>query len=324
MAITVIQYIIYCDVKQYNHHIFANHFQVHVHIRGQLAACSGNSDLYKNIPRSSYRDTCGFKYGPLATPNVTSVHPQQASAGDTITVIGSSFSNIATENSVLFGGVECRVTSCTTSSIECILGQHFAGFKPLYLHVLYSGVAETNDIGIEYDLTLNNIAPSRGSQGGSTEILITGTGFYHTRNESMSEMPLSFGDDATPPCGSGWRNQVRIGGNPCVLVQSTSATLTVMTPANTGISLTYDLEVSVFCADNPNNSLSVVLPDAYTYDAALTPSVTSVTPTSGSLQGGTIVTITGVEFSPSVDNNQILVSASGQIEIKFYCSVVHV
>lgn len=281
--------------------------QIHVRIRGQLAACSGKNDLYTDVPRSSHRDYCGFKYGHIATPTVTSVSPDRASSNATITISGSGFSGLPSENYVRFGEVECAVLSSSTTRIVCRLGSGFAGFKGVYLHVLYSGVAETNAVGLTYDLMLDSLTPSRGSQTGDTQVTITGSGFYHETDQY--EAPPPYVDDVATECASGWRNEVLIGGRPCIVVRSEGMSLTVKTPAEaTGSNdPAYDLEVAVLCPD-ANTSIRALLQDVFTYDSDLTPSLFNVTPSIGTIQGGQTVTISGEGFSLNTIDNEILVS----------------
>lgn len=293
-------------------------FKVHVRIRGQLAACSGKNDLYVDIPRLSHGDYCGFKYGQAATPTVTGVAPNQASTNTSITLSGTGFSEIPSENYVVFGSVECEVLSSTATRIQCRLGSGFAGFKGLYLHVLYSGVAETNASGLTYGLVLNTITPSQGSQTGGTEVTITGSGFYHEASNSMgsrssqsspSEMTSSY-LHRVAGCPSGWRNQVTLGGSRCTVIHSESMSLVVRTPAEIvgrGSSL-YDLEVSVLCPDDVSIPSTALLPSVFTYDPTYTPSVSTVSPSYGVTQGGQEVTISGDGFSTNTQENEVLVS----------------
>lgn len=281
--------------------------QVHVRIRGQLAACSGNNDLYVDVPRSSHKDYCGFKYGHMATPTVTGVDPDHASSDAAITISGTGFSEALSENYVLFGEVECTVLSSTTTSIECRLGSGFAGFKGLYLHVLHAGVAEANALGLTYNLVLNEISPSQGSQTGGTEVTITGSGFYQ---DTDRREPPSYASDMSTDCVSGWRNEVSIGGRPCTVIQFEGTSLTVKTPAQIagGAVSTYDLEVSVVCPDNASISITALLTDIFTYNSAFTPSVFNIMPSAGAIQGGQTVTISGEGFSLNTIDNEILVS----------------
>lgn len=315
-------------MKHFKHHSLP--LQVHLRIRGQLAACSGKNELYEDVPRSSYRDYCGFKYGDAATPTVAGVNPGQVSGDATITISGAGFSEVVSENIVLFGEMECAVLSSSTTSIECRLGTQngFAGFKGLYVHVLYSGVAESNGMGIVYELVLTSVSPCRGSQTGGTDITIMGSGFYHESGSSEGLTLPSYIGDIAATCASGWRNQVFIGGRPCTVVQSDRDTLTVKTPAEGAGSVSpHDLEVLVQCPDSTNNPASAVLPDAFTYDPVFTPSVFAITPSVGAIQGGQIVTINGEGFSSNSLENQVSVScafilSTGHTKYSLYLLVV--
>lgn len=286
-----------------------------MHIRGQLAACGGKNNLYEDVPRSSHRDYCGFRYGPTATPTVSSVDPGQASSNAIITLSGTGFSEIPSENYVTFGGVECTTISSTTTTIDCRLGSSFAGFKGLRLHVLQSGVAETIGLGMTYDLSIHSINPLQGGDTGGTQVSITGAGFYEHQNDySPSDddnaVPyyLQDGANGVAECPSAWRNQVSIGGQPCAVMDSTATSLTITTPETPGGGVTFDLEVCVMCPDDATISFCSLLTDAFTYDSTLVPSFSDITPSFGTIQGGLTVTITGDGFSTTSNDNYVFVS----------------
>ena len=266
--------------------------QVHVRIRGQLAACSGKHTPYEITPYSEFIDYCGFKYGQISTPLVISINPTTASGSDIITISGSGFSEVPAENFVLFGAIECAVVSSSLSSIECVLGSGFGGFKPLYLRVLYSGLAETNSLGLHFLLSISSISPSEGSQAGSTEVTIIGDGFHHLDGSGGSSL------NTEALCSGGWRNEVLIGGVSCTVINSTARLLTILTPRQPSLSNhTYNVEVSILCPDNLTVSSSVVLQDAFFYNLNLTSIVLSITPSSGTVLGGETVAISGRGFS---------------------------
>lgn len=204
------------------------------------------------------------------------------------------------------------VTSSSQNRTECTLGSSFGGFKPLYLHVLYSGVAETNTFGITFTLTVSDISPSEGSQAGGTEVAITGTGFYHNNSDSgslsVNEAVSAYLSNITE-CSNGWRNEVLIGGVPCTVISSTATSLIIITPEEPSNYPTYDLEVSIVCADNLTISSSAILQDAFSYNSTLTSAVLSITPAFGAVQGGETVVISGRGFSRS---SQVFVSATTQ------------
>lgn len=110
--------------------------------------------------------------------------------------------------------------------------------------------------------TVTAIAPNTGSTNGGTAITITGTGFL---------------TGAT----------VSLGGSPATavaLVNSTSITAT--TPAHAAGAV----DVVVMNTDAQSGTLA----SSYTY--TVTPAVTSITPNSGTINGGTAVTISGSGF----------------------------
>ena len=250
----------------------------------------------------------------MATPVVTDISPDQAVSGDVVTIHGSGFSEVASENYVIFGDVACALSTSTSTTIECTLGNGFAGFRHLYLHVLHSGVAEVRGrLGITYSLTVNSISPSQGSSAGGTVATIIGSGFYSA--QSSSDGPASeleregvYSDATTiSECPGGWQNEVLLGGAPCTVTDSTSTSLTVIVPPEDSGTYSGDLQVSVVCPDRLNISQSTTLSNAYTYDASLTPSITSISPRSGSIQGGDVVEISGSGFSSSNSENQVMV-----------------
>lgn len=263
------------------------------------------------MPHSSYADYCGFRYGPAATPTVTDVSPAIAPSNGVVTLSGSGFSEVSSENTVFFGPVECVVVSSSQTSIECTLGRGYGGLKPLYLHVLYSGVAETNTLGITFPLSLSGISPSEGSQVGGTEVIITGAGFYHSQDTDSNSVPFPASEAVADylsdtECPGGWSNQVSIGGAPCTIVNSTATSLTVITPKQPTPPLpSYDLEVTIVCLDNLTVSAIAVLQDIFSYNSSLTSTVLDITPASGTILGGETVVISGMGFSLS---SKVLVS----------------
>lgn len=115
--------------------------------------------------------------------------------------------------------------------------------------------------------TISSISPNTGSTAGGTSVTISGANF--TTGASVT-----------------------IGGTPATgptVVNST--TITAVTPAHTAAA------VNVIVT-NPDGQ-SATLPNAFTYvsQPGPAPTVTGVTPTSGSVDGGTAVTIAGTNFA---------------------------
>ena len=111
--------------------------QVHVRVKGQLAACSGGHALYHQFELSMDEDTdfCRFSYSPLSTPHILTVAPPTATHGDTITITGTGFGTNSSLILVLFGDVPCVVTSASGEEVTCDLGEGVAGYKQVFLQV---------------------------------------------------------------------------------------------------------------------------------------------------------------------------------------------
>ena len=133
-------------------------WQVHVRVKGQLAACSGGESLYAELTASDYRDTCGFTYTPNLTPTVLHISPTSATNGDTIQINGTGFSANVTDNFVRFGGIDCNITSSSEELIECTLGVGVAGNHILHLHVLPNSVASTKGVELQYKVEVDSIS----------------------------------------------------------------------------------------------------------------------------------------------------------------------
>ena len=110
--------------------------------------------------------------------------------------------------------------------------------------------------------TVGSVSPNNGPVAGGTSVTITGT---------------NFASGATVTFGSGSATNV-------VVVNAT--TITATTPAGTAGAVTVTVTV---------NGQSGNLTNGYTYIGV--PTVTSVSPTTGSTAGGTAVTITGTNFA---------------------------
>src|SRR5208282_1987703 len=109
--------------------------------------------------------------------------------------------------------------------------------------------------------TVSSVAPSSGSTGGGTAVTITGTNF-------VAGATVTFGSAAATNV---------------VVVNSTSITAT--TPAGSAGAVTVTVTV---------NGQSGSLTNGFTY--VVPPTVSSVSPSSGTTAGGTAVTITGTNF----------------------------
>ena len=270
--------------------------QVHVAINSQRAACGGGLELYQTT--STYPNSCGFTFSPTATPAITSISQTKATAGDSITIYGIGFSTNTTKNFVLFGDIECDVTFSNSTTITCTLGTGQAGIKATWVHVVNKGVADSDNITLLYTVSVLTVEPTSSGLGGGIEVTISGNGFAtdSTNNNHIGYTYNEYKSGIATTCNS-WKSRVLFGSNEGIITKINSTSIKCIAPATT-IPGTIDVIVIMYCADDGiTEEYNGTLTGGYNYDNALTPTITSIIPTSGSGQGGTTVTIEGTEFS---------------------------
>ena len=206
--------------------------------------------------------TNGFTY--VGTPTVTSISPTSGTTagGTAVTITGTNFTTGAT---VTLGGTAAtNVVVVSSTSITATTPAHAAGAVT---------VTVTNPGGLNGSLsngftyvappTVTSVSPNSGSTAGGTAVTITGTNF-------ATGATVTFGGTAATNI---------------VVVSSTSITAT--TPAHAAGAVTVVVTNS--------GGLSGSLTNGFTYIG--TPTVTSISPTSGTTAGGTAITITGTNFA---------------------------
>ncbi len=201
----------------------------------------------------------GFTY--VATPTVTGVSPSTGSTagGTVVTITGTNFVAGA---AVTFGGkAATNVVVVSSTSITATTPTGSAGAATVTVTV--GGQSGSLTGGFTYAVipTVTGVSPNTGSTAGGTTVTITGANF-------ATGATVTFG-------GTGATN--------VVVVSSTSITATV--PAKSAGAVTVTVTV---------NGQSGSLTSGFTYVA--TPTVTGISPGTGSTAGGTGVTITGTNF----------------------------
>jgi len=277
-----------------------------VTVNNVAASCSGDHEMY--YVSGTQLDPCYFIYGRDLNPDVTSITPSTGNYGDTITIMGNKFSMVVMENIVKFGDVSCDVMSSTDMEITCTLGEGTIGQKPLNVEVLNYGIA-SGDHYLNYTLQLDQVIPASGSVAGGTDIVIIGHGFIQD----------------TPPCPamaasllcSDWMFSVTVGDNDCPISLVTSSQITCRTPM--GSAGAVDISITATCCHDNSIQFTGILSAAYTYDANVTATVTSISPTGGSGAGGDTVTIDGSGFV-NIEVNQSLVTV--MVNYKYFCIYV--
>lgn len=203
-------------------------------------------------------------YTYQAAPTISGISPISGSitGGNTLTINGTGF---VTGLTVSVGGTPCTSpTRVSATQATCVMPAKTAGPYAVVLSNA-DGQSATRNNGYTYigpAPTLTAVTPNAGALAGGTSVSITGANF-------VSGATVTFGTSAATS----------------VSVVN-SALITCVTPSRAAGSVT----VSVTNPDAQVGSQAA----AYTYQAA--PTVTAISPTSGTLSGGTSVTITGTNF----------------------------
>jgi large repetitive protein len=199
-------------------------------------------------------------------PTITSISPAigSRSGGTTVTITGNGFTSAST---VSFGGTAgTSVTFVNATRLTARSPAHAAGV----VDVTVTTVGGTSAIVAGDQFTypgvpaITGISPGSGPAG--TTVTITGTGF-------TSASTVSFGGTA---------------GTGVVYVSDTQVTANSPVSATGG---TVDVRVTTI-----GGTSAVITADRYTY-SGVAPSVSSITPATGTTAGGTTVTITGIGFT---------------------------
>lgn len=203
-----------------------------------------------------------FTYVPA--PTVSSISPTTgpAAGGTTITITGTDFIGVT---SVKFGATDA--TSFTVNSNTSITATAPAPAGAGDVCVLVTAVGGNSGCVAVYSYIpvplVSSISPTSGPTAGGTTVTISGTNF-------TGATAVTFGATAATS-----------------FTVNSNFSITATSPAGTG---TVDIRVT---SEGGTSTASAA--DQFTYAGA--PVVTSISPTSGPLAGGTSVTITGNNFS---------------------------
>ena len=216
-----------------------------------------------------------FTTGGTATKQVatvTAISPMSGpSSGATlVTITGTNFVSGAI---VSFG-------QSTASSIKIINGTTITAVAPRH-------------VGGTVDITVTNKA-------GDAEALPAAYAYTSTNPSTVPKLNVIHpnhgsprGGDAVIISGSNLVNgmMVTIGGAPATVTSSNTVSIRATTPSGDGLA---DVVVT-----NPKTGQTATLRGVFTFaDDPEPPSVSSITPNSGSINGGTTITIKGEDFYP--------------------------
>jgi len=231
-------------------------------------AGSGTVDVKVTTPggTSATSSVDRFTYVPAPTVTGISTNTGPAAGGTSVIIRGSNF---AGASKVLFGTIP--TTSFTVNSATQITAVSPAGSGTVDVKVTTPGGTSTVSSVDRFTYvpapTVTGISTNTGPAAGGTTVTITGRDFTGA-------------------------SKVLFGTVPATSFTVNSATqITAVSPASTGGSGTVDVKVTT-----PGGTSVTSSADRFTYVYAL-PAITSISPTSGPTTGGTLVTITGSNFT---------------------------
>ncbi|NEW99898.1 transporter [Rhodopseudomonas sp. BR0G17] len=201
----------------------------------------------------------------VAPPTISSISPSSGStAGGTAVTIGGT--NLSGVTSVTVGGASATLGTNTSTSISITTPAGTAGARDVIVTTAGGSVTSTGGFTYVSPPAVTGVSPTSGPATGGTSVTITGTNFSGATS-------VSFGS-----------NSVASGS-----FTSSSSTQIVL-PSPSGSAGTVHVTVTT-----PIGTSATGSSDQFTYIAA--PTITGISPSSGSTGGATSVTISGTNLS---------------------------
>ena len=216
---------------------------------------------------SSETSVAAVNFTYVAAPTIATISPNTGTTtgGYSVTVTGA---NLTTASAVMFDSVPATsVFVVDANSVNATVPAHAVGAAQV---TVVTAGGTSNALPFTYTLppapAITSLSPVSGTTAGGTVVTITGTNLLGTT-------AVSFGGSA--------------GTN---ITNVTNTSLQVTAPAHAAGAV--NVQVTT-----PSGQSPVVAGGTYTYTTTTVPVIASVTPASGPLAGGTVVTITGSGFT---------------------------
>jgi hypothetical protein len=204
-----------------------------------------------------------FQYTTAAVPQITAISPSTGSAaGGTVVYITGV--NFTAASSVMFGSTSAAFTVLSDTLISAVVP---AGTGSVTVQVTTPGGTAASPSSFTYSSvpapTLTTVTPTSGSTAGGDSVVLIGSGFTGATTVLFGTVTASF-------------------------TINSGTSITAIVPAQTP---QFPISIKVITPSGNSNLVS------FTYHFPNTPTVTSISPPSGTTAGGLVVTITGTGFT---------------------------
>ncbi|TYP57472.1 IPT/TIG domain-containing protein [Thermosediminibacter litoriperuensis] len=243
----------------------------------------------KNSETETAVVTNGYKY-EQSSPQITGVSPLSGTAGTEITITGNEFMKDIDSSKkllVLIGGIlSTKVTFVSPTTIKAVVPAQVSGYKEIRVEnpdggsYTYFPVEDSKKFFYQKSTpTITSVDPNKGPVNTATPITIKGTNF----------IAGNYPDTSTPV------TTVTIGGQPALdVVVVNENTITAKTPSNISITGPQHVIVTV-------DGVNAIKENGFTFISkpvinSLSDTPQGVSPSQGSVLGGTTVTINGSGF----------------------------
>ncbi|MFT4279352.1 MAG: IPT/TIG domain-containing protein [Rhodopseudomonas sp.] len=219
---------------------------------------AGARDVVVTTAGGSATSVGGFTY--VAPPTIGTISPSSGptAGGTSVTITGTNLSGVT---SVTVGGAAATLGTNTATSIAITTPSGTAGARDVVVTTAGGSVTSTGGFTYIAGPTISTISPSAGPTAGGTSVTITGTNLSGVTG-------------------------VTVGGAAATLGTSTATSIAITTPSGTAGAR----DVVVTTAGGSATAVG-----GFTYAAP--PTISTISPSSGSTGGGTSVTITGTNLS---------------------------
>jgi IPT/TIG domain len=253
-------------------------------VTSPAAAAPGAVTVEVRLHPAAGTDSVGtttFTY--VAKPAITKIAPGSGpeAGGTSVHVKGSALTQAGATTAVKFGATAASSVSDATSTALTAVSPAGTGTQNVTVTVTLPGGESATSNGLPFLYipapTVTSVSPTTGPVTGGTDVTVTGTHF-----QSGAHVLFGPSDGTTSLTGDST-------GTPVSVLSSTSILVTAP-PGIVGAT-----NVVVLNPDGQSGALKSGSPGHYTYSGTA-PSITSVSPATGSSLGGTTVTVTGAGF----------------------------